>query len=43
VHGYVTRFGTNVAPLYRLTDRDASPHELGCIYDFDAQAGRIVT
>ena len=43
VHGYVTRFGTSVAPLYRLTDREASPHEPGCIYDFDAQGGRIVT
>jgi hypothetical protein len=43
VHGYVTRFSTEVQALYRLTDRDASPHEQGCLYDFDAQVGRLAT
>ena len=43
VHGYETRFGAEVAPLYRLTDRAATPHEDGCIYDLDAQADNLVT
>lgn len=43
VHGYLNRFGTAVAPLYRLIDREANPHEDGCVYDFDTQAARILT